>query len=279
MRAFCFAAGDLDAPLRPVVPCLGIEFDAKAPLDPVPVPAFFAEVNVASELPAYGQPALPPVGVRAGTYAHFFDTALPILLGNEVSSDLRATIRRILSSMPPLSTLRHVGVMFSRDDVVRLCLAFPSVPATYRFLEAMEWPGAVDTLRAQATSLLRQAARITLTLDVGNGIGPRIGFECRMQNPARIVSGVNEAITAWRPFLSALRDRKLCTASDQEACESWIRSRRIPGVHTRYGALITNLNHVKLNYRPGYPLNAKVYLYAYHIDLHRGAETRMTRSR
>jgi Prenyltransferase and squalene oxidase repeat len=114
---------------------------------------------------------------------------------------LLASIERCFAACAADAGVSHLGVMLSRPiDAVRLNVKGLRPAEAARFLDACGWPGDA----ARAAMLFDQAAdradRVTLALDVGERLLPRIGVECfhDMQPPAN---------PAWR-----VRLRELCQA-------------------------------------------------------------------
>ena len=114
-------------------------------------------------------------------------------------------------------------------------------------------------------------SQTALHLDVGSEVYPRIGLECYLGAP----DGSDWSPTATA-FLDSLAGAGLCVPSKREGLLAWPGEQRVPadsvapppGVAERARLLSRaaftmyrrEMNHIKLNFRPGGPLEAKAYV-------------------
>jgi hypothetical protein len=122
---------------------------------------------------------------------------------------------------------------------------------------------------------------VTLCLDVGDAVGPRLGLECHLrEQPA--------AEPRWERFLDDLVERGWCTPAKRAALLAWPgvtlpgeisdpwpahlvhESLRQPADHLT--SLDRRLNHVKLTYSPAQAIEAKAYFGFRHARLRPTAE-------
>ena len=142
------------------------------------------------------------------------------------------------------------------------------VPA---YLARAGWPGDPAAARGALAPYAVLATDTVLHLDVGSAVYPRLGLECYLGVP-----GGGD----WSATATAFFDRRgaagLCVPSKREGLLAWPGESRVPPARvalppqvaatalligragaTRYRR---NVNHVKLSYTPGQPLEAKTYV-------------------
>src|SRR5438105_932352 len=152
------------------------------------------------------------------------------------------------------------------------------------YLESMGWRRATRRLKALLADLNALVDQLTLCVDVGTAILPRIGLEC-------FLAGQPQHNPRWQDWFDYLVARGWCTPAKREALLRW------PGITTPFNAteswpsdlLIESLSrdaedfrvfnrrimHVKIAYEPGRRPRAKAYLWFNHRPLDRAAKAEL----
>jgi hypothetical protein len=265
LRQFSALWAEPGSPLQDNVRILCLEFDLRdASPSEVPVPsAFFAPCQGITRTDAAGD------GLSA---AWVLDPALRLLRGTLLPPAAARTVTGCVAALPGDAHVFQVGLMLARPvDAVRLCvrgLEFSDLPA---YLARVGWPGTWDEARTALAPFAELATRTALHLDVGSEVYPRIGLECYLEAP----DGSDWSPTATA-FLDALVGAGLCVPSKRDGLLAWPGEQRLtadrvalpPAVANRAGLLgraaftmyRREMNHVKLTFSPGRPLEAKAYV-------------------
>lgn len=251
--------------LRRMIPEIWLEFDAAPEIvtshsTALPLPAFF-----------FGLPQNASASVDSTIAA---ETLLDQLLGREQWSALQANVRRCFDACPEEAFVSHIGVMLSRaTDALRINIKRLQPDTIIPYLQQIGWPGDADELATLMAVLYAHVDRITLCLDVGRAISPRVGLECIL-----LKQPPEEA--RWESLLSHLVDQGLCLPEKASALLQW------PGQTTpltttvdwpahlvcasllqppeHFTTIVRRLSHIKVVYQPTAPLEAKGYLWFSH---------------
>ena len=177
-----------------------------------------------------------------------WDAFLPPFLGADRARNLRASLDRVMGSLPKGAHIKQVGTMTSRGelDVMRLVIMFPGWETIPDGLAAIGWRGDTAALR-DALAPWRETEKIAVNIDLGeNGVLPKIGVEVfsRWRHPLLVDM-----------FITRLEEAGLCLPSKAEALRRWIRIR--PDGDPFIQTLVA---YFKLNYRDGRIAEAKAYL-------------------
>ena len=234
-----------------------LEFDARIATAEVPIPSLFLTFEhrerrrVADEL------------------LDLVSEATLLLQGEPLSPTLVAAIARCVAACPPTAGPTDAGFMLSREiDALRLVWSPLTLDEAGDFLSRLEWEGTADELAAVRTALGDRTNDLVLSIDVGDRLFARVGFE---YFPGALAEQVNE----WKPLLDGLVDAGLCSPVKRSALLEW------PGYTTpeevdgdwpdamifdsllgrpdEFSVLGRRLNHVKLVCEPGRRLRAKAY--------------------
>jgi hypothetical protein len=204
--------------------------------------------------------------------AWVLEPAIRLLRGRVLPPAAARAVAGCVAALPDGAHVFQVGLMLARPvDALRLCvrdLEFSDLPG---YLARVGWPGTWDEARPALAPFAALATRTALHLDVGSEVYPRIGLECYLEAP----DGSDWSPTATA-FLDALAGAGLCVPSKREGLLAWPGEQRVPadsvavppGVATRSRLLgraaftmyRREMNHVKLNFTPGRPLEAKAYV-------------------
>ncbi len=200
--------------------------------------------------------------VREATLASF-----AFLRGAPFGLQAADAIDHAIACLPSPAQVAYAGLMCSRNlDTVRLCISGLGRDAVLGYLRDIDWPGSssglVDALRPLGCPSVPNPLESValLHVDVGPSTGPRVGMEVCFSRRFQLA-----AITRERDFLDRLCDLELSTVGRRDAMLEWPGHslRRFP--HEICPSLVVRrLNAVKLVYVPEQPLEAKVYLTAFH---------------
>lgn len=177
-------------------------------------------------------------------------------------------VRRCIGALPASADLRHVGLLLSRRTrTTRLVFCnFPSQELR-SYLAAVSLQVAANELPDIVLNVVRLADVLSLNLDVGDEISLRIGLEMHFEKELA-------SSRRWETLLDDLVAKNLCTFAKRNALLKWpgysnhSSSDSCPPLFTKalsfLGSravvmLIRLLNHLKIVYRVGRPLQAKAY--------------------
>jgi len=207
---------------------------------------------------------------------------LDLLLGQRMDAGVRRRLEACYEAVPEGAGVYSVGVMFPRDSSnIRLCLSGASLPQWLSYLERIGYPAPLSEIPAALEALLPLADRISLDIDVGSTVGPKVGFELGIDSPL----GPSQA--RWALLLERLVEGGFALPGKVEAAQSWMgymAQRQHPreawpeGLRDAAQALngrglslfLRRLSHLKLVHQPGQPLEAKLYLETIHRWLRHG---------
>jgi hypothetical protein len=153
---------------------------------------------------------------------------------------------------------------------VRLYLAGVRLDSIPTYLDAIGWQGDRSEVRDLLPWLSPFFEKVELALDVGEAILPRVGMECHVFG-----SSLPAAKAKWSAFLDVLVARGLCLPSKRDALLAWmghahartldgpwpadLRRRALAFGPDVSSVLTRTINHIKVVYQPGRPLEAKAY--------------------
>ena len=198
------------------------------------------------------------------------EAAIEPLRGHRLSAAAEGQLSACLRALPARAEAFQIGVMLGRgSDAVRLCLAGIARQAIPQYLRRVGWEGTIDEVSELVSMLLVRPGRVSLHLDVGESVGPRIGLEY-------YASPGPSGDRRWRPVLDELVRAGLCLPRKREGLlaypgythELLDRARWPPrllrGSNLLGGRALSviarRLHHIKLTYQPGQPIRAKAYL-------------------
>ncbi|NJN68432.1 MAG: hypothetical protein HC884_17815 [Chloroflexaceae bacterium] len=206
-------------------------------------------------------------------------TALPLLTGQHLPEPVENRLIEAIQRLPAGPHIFQLGAMVARKPpFVRICITRMDPQQVPPYLEAIGWPGTTDELGRLVEELDGLVDRIDVDLDISEQISPRVGLECSFdpkQSP--------EYEPRWYPFLAYLVEKSLCTSDKRDALlrysgfaheqsdpDRWPAALRKASklMGSQFLSIITRgLNHVKIVYQSGRPLEAKAYLYVNHFWL------------
>jgi hypothetical protein len=239
-----------------------------------------------------GPAALPPLSVFFGFPPEpstvpgrlaVVETVLDMLLGGSAWSPWRANVRRCFEACPENAFISHVGVMLGRPaPVLRINVKRLGPGRLKGYLQRAGWSdgldggtdeGALDEAAEMMAQLHRLVDHITVGLDVGAHVHPRLGLECG-------VTGQPPAEPRWAVLLDEFVERGWCTAEKRDALLEWPGSTTPANADAPWPAELIHdgllrpqdhfsvftrqLGHVKVTYEPGRSPEAKAYFGFFH---------------
>ena len=185
-------------------------------------------------------------------------TSYPSTSGYGLSS--QQNWRRCFEACPEGVFISHIGVMISRPtEALRVNVKRLHPEMLIPYLEGVGWQGPTDELQRLMVELYDQVDRITVCLDVGRQIYPKIGLECILlkQPPQE---------PRWVSFLAYLVERGWCTPKKQAALLKWpghshptttakpwpthLITASLLQPPDRFSVFERRLSHIKIVYRP-----------------------------
>ncbi|MFL5865796.1 MAG: hypothetical protein ACJ766_01695 [Thermoleophilaceae bacterium] len=217
--------------------------------------------------------AAPPsvfVGLtRAGGDRQLAFAALDRLVGHDGWARFRPAAQRCFDGCSDGSHVSHVGLMLGRAaPFLRVNVARLEPEGLGDYLDRVGWPGRP----AEPVELMERldplADEVTICLDVGDELLPRLGFECRLVEQPPLER-------RWAELLGELVEAGWCTDEKRDALLGWpqlvlpreggngwpadlLRASLLrPQDH--FTSLERRLSHVKVVYEPERPTEAKGY--------------------
>jgi len=205
------------------------------------------------------------------TYDWVFHTALPLLLGHPLSSHLHQRLLEALRKLPEGASVMDIGFMLSRATTgARLVFRHLQPSHIIPYLESLGWSDTNDELNFIIKELQQQVTRLVLHITITEeGVDPKIGLECSF-SPDRY-----HLETQWASFFDYLIRKGVCcpekktnvlnflgVSQDHHSNPFNLSSYKIAVLvpsETSANALVRYISHVKLVYKPGRSLEAKVY--------------------
>jgi hypothetical protein len=203
------------------------------------------------------------------------DEALPTVLGHQLAPSVDALLRTCVDGLPAGAGTADIGLAVNRrPTVIRLNIKGLHLSGIASYARHIGWPGAAhdyDRLEDLISGLAPLIPATKLCIDLGDGVGPRLGLECPISLEQRLAAG------GWSTLLSFVQQRGLFGHEMQSALLSyvgvsyprahgpWPRALRSASglLDGRYQPVIVrDLSHVKISVVAGGRDDAKAYGYA-----------------
>ena len=209
-----------------------------------------------------------PMSERAASLAPVTLAALECATGRALSKAVRRTFLDLTRHLHGETFLPFAAVFPSRDrDVMRVCLSGVRRPQHLTgVLPALGASASLDALTTLNDCWPGRAALgpALVHLDLGDSIRAVVGVEYIFDR-GRQRSG---QIAEW-PFLERLEAMGLLSRDILDRCARWPgRTRTILRHRLSPSVLVRLTTHVKIVWRAGHPLQAKVYFGAGHTSIH-----------
>jgi hypothetical protein len=183
---------------------------------------------------------------------------------------LLAQLRHMLYQFPPHVRVSSIGIKQGpQGPFARIYSEYTHFSALLDMLKVLRWPGNLSDLQMQMNEWADRSIAFGLSLDLHEGIQPKIGIECHFDDA--------QLTRQMGAFTDALCVQGLCTRAQQEALLAWDGYCEIPSDTLQWswadryqtGAevmppeqRIKRMNrYIKMVYEPGKPLLAKAYLF------------------
>lgn len=208
------------------------------------------------------------VGDRA-LLARFLVQTLGLM--GDLDREMQRTLHGCIAGLPPAAQFAHAALRPGPGgDALRLVVRLPgeNLPES---LVRLGWPGSSSRLRGLLDRLFTTRAVHPVNLDLGAGLGPRLGLEFHHPTPPR-------SDPRWRRFLDGLEAEGACCRVQRRRLEAWGEVLPPAPLHLERDLL------VKVVIAPDGPLHAKAYLpFAAQLraggSMLRGEPTRRSRAR
>jgi hypothetical protein len=240
LRDFALRWSDPDAPLHVWSPFLGLEFDAAAVSQTVPVPSVFVALDAPLDEAAGGRPQL-AAAVEAAD-----------LLRGGLSHALEAALESCFEGLPTGARVLHVGAMLGRaQEGLRVSAVLPA-PELKGYLSGVGGEAALEAAQVALAALPHRFPTVQVDFDLLPAVSPRVGLGLR---PARTEPADWEALFAELVALGCASEAKA------NALVGWIGvgPARRTGANGGWETYRRDLSHVKLVCVPGRAPAAKAY--------------------
>jgi hypothetical protein len=188
LQRFCAAWVDPTHVLHGGVAELFLEYDLDAAPDGLITPSVFFALD--------------------GGAAAVAEAALRLLLGEPRPTALDEHLARCFAACPPAAHVAYMGAMLGRTtDALRVNLKGVALCDLAPFLEEVGWKGSMPAIERWAAWAYDRVDRVTVCLDVGSEVSPRIGLECMLDVPPA-------AEPRWGALLDELVSAGLCVADN-----------------------------------------------------------------
>lgn len=252
-------AGNADG-LAEAIEQIFLEWDLVDGAHGEPTPAVFLPVDLR------GDPATHCKASRRAMICDLVDRLQP-------GGPARDAVETLCRALPPQCSISHVGAMSGRAAGVRVNLRAIRCGALGAVLEAIGWPGEIAPAVAWFDRLAAGSDRVTVALDLGTSLLPRIGFEV-------FLDAAPEQEPRWAQLFDTLVRARLC-APDKRTALLAVSRRSLPeapgqpwpaqwllAAAASDPAMLpwfeTQLSHVKLTLAPRGAVEAKAYVSAQH---------------
>ncbi|RAJ76674.1 hypothetical protein CLV59_108194 [Chitinophaga dinghuensis] len=206
-------------------------------------------------------------GISATQKKNFCFSLLSEILGERQS--FLSLFEKVLYACPDPAFIAYLGIMFSRDmEVLRINIKKLPFTAVAPFLRKLDYAWTGPALDQWISFIYSHADRVTLCIDIGENVLPKIGFECSWnEQPPKE--------TYWRFFIEKLNssglyskekiedilnwDKEIFPGEMEDWPEHlWIESLRKP--ENEFTILKKEISHLKLSYCPDKEIELKAYL-------------------
>ena len=224
---------------------LCLEVDVAGTPPPVPVPSLFFGVTLET-----ADETINTIGKGMQIFEQ------------KISQTQRQLLQALLQNVGPACKGLFVGLMLSRPaSPLRLCTCGADLPAV---LTAIKKIG-INTLDGHPDwqeFLQRGLYCSHVDIDIGYDCGDKVGIEVKFLSAMTVHQ--QRKTTHWPDFMEWLVDKGWCERQKSQAVLDWTGGRRYcPDLYDFTGSapvILRSINHVKLDFLPNHPPQAKVYL-------------------
>lgn len=252
-------------PFRRAVDSVWLEFDTSQSLQQVMPGIFFASLEAQIFQSSYADHCQ----AIQTAFAH-----LPYLADNR---EIQRQLQRCLDCLPAEARIYALGDLNGRSvKQLRVAIAQAPTHKLPRFLSDIGWPGDYQVVDSLIRQVAPDVSAVSIDLDIGDGVLPQIGLE--FTNPNRFQR------QWWQEMLDRLVEAGFCLPARRNALLEWQgytnetanpdiwpndlvqTSHLVPPI---YCLIVRFINHLKVVYKPGQPIEAKAYFAAKQVCTNR----------
>jgi hypothetical protein len=183
---------------------------------------------------------------------------LPLLetLNHPTSSRLCEFLQRCFSHRVLTNKRISLGLMFSRETN-QTRLVFHRID--HDIFDLLTDPSFenISDLKLLMKDLLNMEVHLNLSVDVGELIGSRVGLECQFNDDVR------KDQSSWNALLEYLVSLGCCAVDKKDSLLRWPGGSVERFHHLLMPvAVIRKIKHMKIVHQPGFPIQAKAYLFS-----------------
>jgi hypothetical protein len=254
LQDFCLEYADPASFLHHRLRYIALEFDLDRQPSQIPIPCIFLAWNQGAVDDAR---SLVEMALRLPNYL--------------TSPKLESNLRLCVDALPNGAKVEHIGAMLSRPGEVLRVIVGGIPPQQFSdYLLQIGWHDSTQTISTLVSTLSDLVDEIHfLSFDIGDTIYPRVGLEFFLNKQP-------EHEPRWELFLERLVEMGLCTPAKKNALLAWsglsqkaddpqlwpknlTLGDRLLGSRAS-SIFLRTINHIKIVYQPGIPLEAKAYV-------------------
>ena len=190
--------------------------------------------------------------------------SIEILKGKAPGEPLQSTLGSCFAHLPGHAGILGVGIMLSRStESVRVSVGNVSLDESCAYLDALDWCGSTEPLQRDLSDPSILLDGMNLTIDVGNGIGQRLGLECYSRTRQQSVRSPR-----WEKLVERLVEKGLCVPQKAKAamqfpglCPIMLATRDDRGIRLMPALLARGYHHVKYVFDKNMEMQVKLYLW------------------
>jgi hypothetical protein len=242
-----------------------LEFDLDGEELNLPVPSCFF-----GSQPIYVETS-PFANLVPSAYRWITESALKLLLNENLPERVEAKLFECLDSLPPEAYVFQTGLMLARNikNTVRVCIRNIAPDRISEYLHQIGWPGSLETLQKFISEIADLVERIDIDIDISDRVLPKIGFECYFSKQPKLEP-------RWQIFLDYLERNNLCLLQKRAgllAYPGFLRESAAPDDWPSYlsrtsdslennaeTVFFRKIHHIKIVYQDDRPQLAKAYL-------------------
>jgi len=181
------------------------------------------------------------------------DEIYQILFGIKFPAGLGRSLKRCIKAIPPNGRVCNVGFMIPRKtEAVRFILAGLGEDSLIEYLNDIRWPGDTDVIRKMIQRYASKFDYAVFNLHIGKTVLPFLGMEMYLKELSQ-----PQWDPRWSEIFDFLEAENLLLRDKREGLTSYTCKNTVSyffPVHYFNG-----INHLKLVYKPGMPLECKGY--------------------
>lgn len=181
------------------------------------------------------------------------DEIYRILFGIKFPAGLGKNLKKCFDALPPHASILQVGFMIPRKtEAVRLILTRLSEDSLFEYLKNIHWPGEMDLIRKVVTKYSVKFDHFACNLHIGETVLPVFGIEMYMKDMSQ-----PRWDPRWNEIFDFLEAENLLLRDKREGLTNYYGKKTVSYIFPVH--YINGINHLKLVYKPGMPLECKGY--------------------